>query len=121
MSQPNKLPMWILKEKNCEDDFPYTFIYQMHKKLFMIEYVDKKGEIRSGPKTFMSYQQVGDSYFCGNNYEMIVYNPGQSQEKHSNFLMSLDQPNFSVIAPMVQSILNMQSLQNQDEDPTLPL
>jgi hypothetical protein len=93
MTQPHSLPMWILKDKEPEDEHPFVFIYRINSNLFMIEWVDAYGEIRSGPKGFNKMSFIKAEFFESECFDIILYNPGQDIHKHENFLMSVRQPN----------------------------
>jgi hypothetical protein len=108
-----------MKEKDCEDDYPYSFIYKINAKIYMIEYADSEAQIRGGEKVFMKFSEIKEWFFESNDYTLIVYNPEQSEDKHSEFIMNSTMPNFEAIAPMVQQIIAQQMNQNLvDEDPS---
>ena len=124
MSQPNKLPMWVFRDNVVEENettLKYTYVYKITAKLYMLEYVWNDGTIRNGQKDFVSFAKIKEWFFESEtlNYEMMVYNPQQSIDKHYEFLQTIEnnqqQP---VIQPTPEMVVDEDPSSEDSEEPS---
>jgi hypothetical protein len=121
MSLPNELPLWIFKDDNEDDAYPYYFIYKITNKLYMIEYADLEFDIRGGPKTFISYSELKEQFFGSelSHIEMLFYNPSQCENNHYNFIARvIDNQQQPVIQPTPEMVVDEDPSSEDSEEPS---